>query len=167
MRKPDSLKSLLLATVPGLKDSPERLALFVDRGGIVGGGGRSLSFEYRYAVNLVVEGFADDPDALMVPVIAWIAEYQPDLINKPGAEPFTFEAEILDDDTRDISITIQLTEPVVVVPREGGGYGVTHPMPPKRHDIDRFSGVPCGVNLWQLFLAETLIAQTTDPAFEP
>jgi len=50
MRKPDSLKALLLATVPGLDKSPERLALFIDRGQIVGGNGRSLSFEYRYTL---------------------------------------------------------------------------------------------------------------------
>ncbi|MFT3967100.1 MAG: phage tail protein [Sphingobium sp.] len=95
MRKPDSLKKLLLATVPGLATNPESLALFIDNGGIVGGNGRSLSFEYRYQLNAVIEAYAGDDDAVMVPILAWIAEHQPELLNKPGAEPFTFEAEIL------------------------------------------------------------------------
>jgi hypothetical protein len=167
MKKPDSLKKLLLATVPGLVDSPETLQIFVDRGRIAGGGGRTLSFEYRYAVNVVLEAYAGDIDAVTVPILAWLAENQPELLDKPTAEPFAFEAELLDGKASDISITIELTEVVLVTPREGGGYGVSHPATPVTRALDRFADVPCGAKLWQLSLGRDIVAQTTDPAFVP
>ena len=167
MKKPESLKKLLLATVPGLADNPETLQIFVDRGRIAGGGGRTLSFEYRYAVNVVLEGYSGEIDAVTVPVLAWLAENQPELLDKPNAEPFAFEAELLDGKASDISITIELTEAVLVVPREGGGYGVSHPAAPARHDVDRFADVPCGAKLWQLSFGPDIVAQTSDPDFVP
>lgn len=168
MRKPDSLKELLIATVPGLADNRETLALFIDNGSIVGGNGRSLSFEYRYRLNVVIEAYAGDDDAIMVPVLAWIAQHQPELIGRPNATPLSFEAEILDKDSRDVSITIQLTEPVIVNRRDGGGYEVSHPAPPPPASLDQFDSVPWGTKLWQLFLNEQLIAtpssaEPTDP----
>lgn len=167
MRKPESLRALLLATVPTLAENPERVAVYLDKGQIFGGNGRSLSFEYRYTLNVVIEAFAGDMDRLTVPVLAWIADNQPELLATPGAQPCAFEAEILDDESRDVSLTIAVTEPVIVVPREGGGYGVRPATPPRPADRDRFPGVPTGAKLWQLFLDETLIAQTDDPAFVP
>lgn len=158
MRKPESLKALLLATVPGLADNPERLAMFVDRGRIVGANGRSLSYEYRYTLNVVVEGFAGDPDTLMVPVLAWIAEHQPALVAIPNGEPFSFEAEILDTETTDVSISIELSEPVLVAARDGGGYVVSHPAPPAPRAADTFSGIEGAVQLWQVFLNDVLVA---------
>lgn len=159
MRKPDSLKTLLLATVPGLDKSPERLALFIDRGQIVGGNGRSLSFEYRYTLNLVVESFTGSLDMLMVPILAWIAEHQPELLGVPGAQPFTYEAEILDEESQDISVMIALREPVIVTPKDGGGYAVSHPVQPPPQSLDHFEGVPSGARLWQLFLGEALLLE--------
>ncbi|MFT3967915.1 MAG: phage tail protein, partial [Sphingobium sp.] len=123
--------------------------------------------EYRYRLNAVIEAYAGNDDAVMVPVLAWIAENQPELLARPGATPLTFEAEILDADSRDISIVIELTEAVIVIPREGGGYNVTHPETPPPASLDHFDGVPCGTRLWQLFLHDELIAQTADPAFQP
>lgn len=167
MEKPESLRKLLLATVPGLRQNPERLALFVDKGEIHGGNGSSLSFEYRFTLNLVIESYAGDMAALMVPVLAWIAENQSELIGGPDARPFRFEAEILDDESRDISIFIDLRESVIVVPREGGGYGVRPAPIIAPASRNRFDGVPGGAKLWQLFLNDTLVAQTSDPAFQP
>ncbi|HEX7856039.1 MAG TPA: phage tail protein [Sphingobium sp.] len=167
MRKPDSLKSLLIATVPGLAKNPETLTLFIDNGRIVGGNGRRLSFEYHYRLNAVIEAYAGDNDALMVPVLAWIAENQSELLGKPGAQPFSFEAEILDAESRDVSIFIELTEAVIVTPKDGGGFNVTHPVQPPPASLDRFDGVPRDALLWQLFLRDDLVAQTTNPDFHP
>lgn len=166
MKKPDSLKRLLLLTVPQLAENPETLALYVDEGKVAGRTGASLSFEYRYKLNLVAQDFAGDRNALMVPLLAWIAQVQPDLLDRPNAEPFSFECELIDDDTSDISITLDLTERVAVRPREGGGYEVTHLDDPTPADLDRFDGV-CGVALWQLFLRDELIAQSSLAAPAP
>lgn len=163
MRKPDSLKRLLLQTVPQLAENPENLALYVDEGKVAARAGASLSFEYRYKLNLVAQDFAGDRNALVVPLLAWIAQVQPGLLDSPDAEPFTFECELLDADTADISITLNLTERVAVRPRAEGGYEVVHLDDPTPADLDRFDGV-CGVNLWQLFLRDELIAQSSRPA---
>lgn len=164
MRKPDGLRRLLLATVPGLSAAPERLQLFIDKGRVAARAGGTLSFEKHYLLNVVVTDYAGDVDAIMVPVLAWIAEQQPDLLQRADVYPFEFEAEIMDADTADIRIGIELSERVRVTPRASGGYDVTHVEEATR-DADRFPGV-CG-NLWQLFLRDELVAQTSDPAFVP
>ena len=165
MNKPKGLRRLLLQTVPGLRDNPDRLEMYVERGAIGARAGASLSFEYRYTLSLTLQNYAGDIDAVMLPVLAWISEQQPDLLRREDQQPFAFEAEVQDDDSADIRIDIDLTERVRVQPRAAGGYDVEHlatdaPVP------DRFPGV-CGQNLWQLFLRDQLIAQTTDPAFVP
>jgi hypothetical protein len=150
MRKPEQLRRLLLRAVPGLADAPERLALYVDEGRIAARAGASLSFEYRYTANLVIQDYAGDRNAVVVPLLAWIAEAEPDLLAKPDSEPFTFEAELLQDDAVDLSITLQLTERVAVVPGADGGYEVRHLDEPPA-DADRFDGI-CGVILRRLHL---------------
>lgn len=167
MRKPESLKNLLIATVPALAQNKERLTLFIDNGRIAGGNGRSLSFEYQYRVNVVVEDFTGSLDDIIVPVLAWIAEHQPELIGKPNAAPFSFEAEILDADSQDVSIVIELTEAVLVAAQAGGGFTVRHPVPPPTAQLDRFEGVASGTKLWQVFLDDALMIQTADPEVEP
>ena len=166
MKKPDSLKRLLLLTVPQLAANPETLALYVDEGKVAARTGASLSFEYRYKLNLVAQDFAGDRNALVVPLLAWIAQVQPDLLDRPDAEPFSFECELLDADTSDISITLDLTERVAVRPREGGGYEVTHLDDHTQTDRDRFDGI-CSVNRWMLFLRDELVAQSSGPAPTP
>ena len=144
MKKPESLKTLLLASVPGLKDKPENLAMFIDKGRIAARLTGSLSFEYRYTVNVVVQDFVGDVDALFVPLLAWVADQQPDLLERDQQEPFSFESEILDGDLADISIDLELTERVKVE-RTDEGLVVTHLDEPSR--LDEFDDVT-GVRLW-------------------
>lgn len=144
MKKPESLKTLLLASVPGLKDKPENLAMFIDKGRIAARLTGSLSFEYRYTVNVVVQDFTGDVDALFVPLLAWVADQQPDLLERDQQEPFGFEAEIIDGDCADISIDLELTERVLVT-RTDDGPVATHLDEPSR--LDEFDGVG-GVRLW-------------------
>jgi hypothetical protein len=79
MKKPESLKALLLASVPGLADKPENLSMFIDKGRIAARLTGSLSFEYRYTVNVVVQDFAGDVDALFVPLL-FLMRRAPDLV---------------------------------------------------------------------------------------
>lgn len=144
MKKPESLKALLLASVPGLKDKPENLSMFIDKGRIAARLTGSLSFEYRYTVNVVVQDFAGDVDALFVPLLAWVADQQPDLLERDQQEPFSFEAEIIDGDLADISIDLELTERVLVT-RTDDGPVTTHLDEPSR--LDEFDGIN-GVKLW-------------------
>ncbi|SFR79800.1 phage tail protein [Sphingomonas jatrophae] len=158
MKKPDSLRDLLLYLVPGLKEDPGRLSVFVDKGQILSLAGRSLSFEYRYTANVVVQDYAGDDNALFVPVLAWIAQHQPDLLKRRDSDPFTFEAELLETGAKDVSLQLDLSERVRVVARDAGGFEVTYldrPMP--LDDGDHFEGV-CGVVLREGLAGPELVA---------
>ncbi|HEX8446283.1 MAG TPA: phage tail protein [Sphingomonas sp.] len=166
MNKPNGLRRLLLKAVPGLADNPDRLQMSVERGAIGARAGASLSFEYRYTLTVTLLAFAGNVDAVMVPIVAWIAEQQPDLLKREDQQPFTFETEIQDEESADVRIDIDLTERVRVTPRAAGvGYDVVH-LDDDAAQPDHFPGV-CGQNLWQLFLRDELIAETRDPAFQP
>ena len=154
MKKPDGLRRLLLKAVPGLAADPSRLSMFIDKGSI-GARAGSLSFEYSYTLNIVLQDYSGEIDALMVPILAWIAEQQPDLLERDPRRPFTFESELLDSDAADVSIDLELTEAVRVVRLAEGGYQAAHLDEPSRDDA--FPDV-CGVNLWQLLLREEMLA---------
>ncbi|WP_061778824.1 phage tail protein [Sphingomonas sanguinis] len=155
MRKVESLRALLVRAVPSLADDPAKLASFVDRGRVAVRAG-NLSFEYRFTLNLVIEDYAGDQDAVIVPIIAWIADNQPELLQRQDSEPFGFESEWLATDLHDLSITIDLTE-LVRVTRVAGGVTIEHladQLPP-----DHFPGAE-DARLWT-GLADNLVAGMT------
>lgn len=116
MKKPASVRALMEQACPDLATNPERLTIFIERGNIVATGSPSLSFEYRYTLNIVVTDFPDSPDVLVVPLIAWLKVNQPDLFTNPSTagRGFRFESEILNHQTADIEIQLDLSELVRV-----------------------------------------------------
>ena len=144
MKKLDSLRTHLLASVPELRNSPEKMEIFVDKGDVAVRAG-SLSFEYSYTASLWVQDFSASVDKLLVPVLAWIAANQPDLFEKGDRKPFTFQSDLLDAETCDITISINLTE-LVRVEQQEKGLKVTHLPEPVM--LDQFDGVPTGTKLW-------------------
>lgn len=116
MYKPDSLRKALTAASPALRQNPDRLRVFIDEGAINCAGGASLSFEYAYTLDVLVTDYAGHPDTLIVPILAWLRRHQPDLLLNPDRmrDGFTFEADLLNNQTADISIKIKLTERVRV-----------------------------------------------------
>ena len=144
MKKLDSLRTHLLASVPEIRNSPEKMEIFVDKGDVAVRAG-SLSFEYSYTASLWVQDFSASVDKLLVPVLAWIAANQPDLFEKGDRKPFTFQSDLLDAETCDISISINLTE-LVRVEQQAKGLKVTHLPEPVM--LDQFDGVPTGTKLW-------------------
>lgn len=162
MRKPEGLGRLLLKSVPSLAADPSKLQMFVEKGRVAARAGDSLNFVYRYELSIVVQDFAGDVDRLFVPIIAWIAEQQPDLLERGELEPFTFEAELLDGDACDIDIRIELSELVLVTAGSGAGW-TTSRVDERAIGLDEFPGI-CGVPLWRLFLDQELVATSDDPA---
>ena len=69
MNKPQSLRRALNSAVPYVRDNPDKLHLFVDNGTVVATGAASLSWEYRYTLNVVVVDFSGDQGLLMAPVL--------------------------------------------------------------------------------------------------
>ncbi|MGT2513412.1 phage tail protein [Sphingomonas panni] len=144
MKKPESLRELLFATA--LVGQTEKLATFIDRGRVECRRGANLTFKYHYTLSLVMQGYAGSVDALMIPILAWIAEQQPDLLDRAPNEPFTFESELLDADTADVSIDLDLSELVLVERTGKSEFKATHVPEPVL--ADAFPGV-CGVSLVQ------------------
>ncbi|MFJ2428504.1 phage tail protein [Pseudomonas sp. NPDC087804] len=116
MKKPDSLRAILRSAIPQLKRDPEKLHIFLDEGNIIATAANTLSFEYQYILNAIVTDFEGHPDTLIVPILDWLRVNQPEMmLNRDKMrDGFTFEAEILNTKTADISIKLRLTERIAV-----------------------------------------------------
>jgi hypothetical protein len=160
MRKADSLRQWLTAFLPDLKTHPDRLQIYVEAGQINARQSRTLSFAYAYTLKVGIWDFAGDADTIMVPVLAWIEKEQPQLLRRTDAQPFTFEAELLDSEASDILISIDLTENVLVMPRaDGSGYDLDHPAEPDFSDS--FDGEQ--PTFLQGFAATENVLESSDP----
>jgi len=163
MRKPDSLRRWLEACVPELKRHPDQLQVYVDNGSISARRGETLSFAYGYTLAVLVTDYAGSPDQIVIPLLAWIEQEQPDLLKRPDSQPFRYEAEILDRKRVDLLLQIDLTEPVVVTPRpDNSGFDIDHPAPPP---VNTFPGVDASW-LRQCYAATELVGETQDPSVE-
>lgn len=147
MIKPASLRAAIEAALPDLKRNPDRLLVFVKEGSIRCTAAASLSFEYAYTLQLVVTDYAEHADTVMVPVLAWVAEHQPELLANPDRrDGIRFDAELLDHKGMDLGVSVQLTERVVVTTHEDGTHTTEHvPEPP----LDPWAGV---ADSWSLEL---------------
>lgn len=137
MLKPASLRADLTGQCPWLAANPDKLLVFIDSGRIRNTGGASLSFEYRYTLNLVATDYQGHPSALIVPILAWLRTNQPEAALNPdlNEQAFTFEADILNHSTMDLSIKLVLSERVVVTEDTTGALTIEHmPEPPLDDD---------------------------------
>ncbi|MFJ7315610.1 phage tail protein [Pseudomonas sp. NPDC098747] len=134
MNKPDSLRAHLLGTVAELKHNPDRLMIFIDNGKIRCTAAASLSFEYSFDLQVILTDFAGHPDAVMLPLLGWISVNQSELLENlnKSADGIKFEADILDNSKVDLSLTLSLTERVVVGVDAEGNTTVTHVGEPQR-----------------------------------
>lgn len=132
MNKPNSLREHLLAADPALAQNPERLLVFIDEGNIRSTAAPGLSFEYRYTLNIIITDYAGHPDNIAIPLLAWLRRNQPDLLTniEKGKDAIGFEADILGNDKVDLSITLPLTERVIVKRLPDESLEVTHPPEP-------------------------------------
>jgi hypothetical protein len=113
VKKPDSLRQFLIANIPELKRDPDSLLVFVEKGHIISTLSPSLAFEYRYQLNIIITDYNAHSDTLIVPILVWVRANQYDLL-QGEQNGIQFEAEILNHETADISITLDLSERVLV-----------------------------------------------------
>lgn len=139
MIKPESLRAAIEDALPELKKNPDRLLVFIDQGSLRCTAARSLSFEYGYTLQLIVTDYARHADTLMVPVLAWVARHQPELLANPDRrDGIRFQADLINHKSMDLEVSIQLTERVVVTTHQDGTYTAEHvPEPP----LDLWEGV--------------------------
>lgn len=128
MIKPASLRAALVAAIPTLATDPDRLTVFIDAGHIAATGTRTPSFEYRYTVHALVTDFAGEADDVFIAAVEWARANQPDLVTNADQREsgITFEADILNNQTVDLSIKLQLTESIVVSTDASGKRTITH-----------------------------------------
>lgn len=146
MNKPEQIRSLLLASVPHLARNPNDLQLYIDQGKLVAtGANQNLSFEYQFNLIILVTDYAAHVDTLTVPLMAWLAQHQPELFTNPDRREngVKYRAEIISKGKADIELTIPLTERVLVTAVEGGRNVQHLPEPP----LDPYSGFH-----WELYI---------------
>ena len=137
MKKPDSLRSHILAAVKELQRDPERMLIFTDKGNVRCTGASGLSFEYVYDLNFILTEYAGELDAVMIPLLDWVRVNQSELIMNldKSKEAFKFETVILNNNTVDLSLTFPLTERVIVKRKDDGNLDVTFPEEPQYEEV--------------------------------
>lgn len=153
MYKPASLRAHLLGQVPGL--GPDHLHTFVESGHIVSTAGASQSFEYHYTLQVLLTDYAGHSDAVIIPVLAWLRQHQPELFLSRDliADSVTFEADVLSHDTYDFGLKLKLSERVTVT-QDGNTARVTHHNEPP---LDPYEDVKS----WELHVRGEKVAQWT------
>jgi hypothetical protein len=133
MNKPDSLRTHLLAAVRELQHDPDRLLIFIDNGNIRCTAATSLSFEYTYDLQIILTDFAGHPDSVMLPLLGWVRVNQSELLAnlEKSATGIRFEADVLNNSKVDLSLTLPLTERVIVKLQPDGTYDVRHAAEPQ------------------------------------
>ncbi|PZP30437.1 MAG: phage tail protein [Roseateles depolymerans] len=164
MLKPSSLRRHLVAAVPELKRDPDKLSIFVRDGKIATTAAGSLSFEYRYTLNLVLLDYGSHADAIMVPVLAWLRENQPEIADNPELrdKSVRFDVEFLNAKTVDLSVELDLTERVIVKPRASTPAPAPNPGP-QVFDVKHVGepprpGVMPEGERWEFYLRDELLA---------
>ncbi|BBP86001.1 hypothetical protein PHLH8_56430 [Pseudomonas sp. Pc102] len=133
MNKPSSLRNHLIGAVAELKNDPDRVLIFIDSGNVRCTAAPSLSFEYVYELQVILTDFAGHPDAVFLPLLAWLQVNQSELLHnlERSKEAIQFEVDVLANDKVDMSIKLPLTERVVVQRQPDGRYDLSHPEEPQ------------------------------------
>lgn len=128
MIKPARLREALTQAWPVLQHDPDKLLVFIDQGHLVATAAPTLSFEYHYQLNLVLTDYAGSADEIMVALLSWIKRHQPELLapRDPHESRLCFEVDPLNHTTCDLSITLPLTERVIVTPDDTGSHRIEH-----------------------------------------
>lgn len=140
MLKPQQLRAELTSCLQWLQRNPESLQVRVQGGSIAATLATSLSHEYSYTLNLLFLDYTGDLDLIVVPIQAWLRENQADIMATPEKRRtgFTFATDFNNDGSYDFSVSLQLTERVVVNEQDGGALHVKHlPEPPLPENVTR------------------------------
>ncbi|MFN4238541.1 MAG: phage tail protein [Vogesella sp.] len=155
MNLPHHLRAALEAALPQLKQNPDRLLMFIEAGGLTGASLKTLSFRYRYTLTLVFVDFSGHMDEIMVPLLAWLQQYQPDLIQNGTAmaEKLKFEAELTSHNQCDIELRIPLNEGVTVTQKDGNTIA---------QHLDSVNGTNASITINQLLLNGEIVSGQPD-----
>lgn len=121
MLKVDTLRTALIEALPELVQHPARLKMWIDQGSAQSRQTTSFAFAFDFRLNVLVEELATNISVMALAIFIWLRVNQPELL-APGATGFSFDADILDNQTADVLVQLKLTQNVTVAAREGGGF---------------------------------------------
>jgi hypothetical protein len=145
MKKLQMLRDHLLSALPTLAANPDRLLTFIEDGNLRYYRGPTLAHEYQCPVRITILDYTGDLDAVIIPMLAWLERYQPEIEPENGIR---IEAEILSNAAWDIAITVNLTERVVTrIDCETGRIEADHRVP-------EFPQDSCPPQSWELYVKD-------------
>jgi hypothetical protein len=111
MNKLASLRAHLLSIPGEITIEPDDLLTFADSGQIISSAsGTNEHYEFKYKGNIIISNYSGQADKLAYWLLQWMKANQPDHLD----DPIQFEADILNDDSVDLSLTIELNETVKI-----------------------------------------------------
>ena len=116
--------------------------MFVTNGQIIASKG-TLSHETKYRLSIMITDFTGNIDVLNAVVIAWLQEQNPQIIGPGTTSPtdYSFEVELLSNDTCDILIELNLTERTTVLTDDRGNIKIGHPRNANKNDLMTALGI--------------------------
>ncbi|CAB1229247.1 phage tail protein [Klebsiella pneumoniae] len=115
MKKAELLRAALIAGNTWCKANPEQITVWVEKGHIQIEATGEASFMYHYPIQVLVMDFPGQVDDLMLPLLAWVWQQQPDLLLNPdNNRKVEFDADIINDNVADILFKVPAWERVIV-----------------------------------------------------
>lgn len=142
MKYPQKLREEVQKHLPELAQNPDKLTMFVTNGQIIASKG-TLSHETKYRLSIMITDFVGNIDVLNAVVIAWLQEENPQIIGPGATTPtdYSFEVELLSNNTCDILIELNLTERTTVLTDELGNIVIGHPRNANHSDLMTALGI--------------------------
>ncbi|MEZ5688684.1 MAG: phage tail protein [Caenibius sp.] len=122
MKKPDSLRAKFVTAFPELATDPNRLRMWIEEGAPqCWSPDTDLSFTLNYKLTVVIEQWSRPVTLIFVALIDWLRVHQPELVTpSTDRNAIRFEADVLDNETSDLSFDIELDERVRVTRQPNG-----------------------------------------------
>ncbi|HFO0258248.1 TPA: phage tail protein [Raoultella ornithinolytica] len=115
MKKAELMRDALTRNNTWCKANPELFIVWVEKGHIQIEATGEASFMYHYTIQVLVVDFPGKIDDLMLPLLAWAWQQQPDLLLNPdNNRKVEFDADIINDDVADILFKVPAWERVMV-----------------------------------------------------
>ncbi|WP_154045702.1 phage tail protein [Klebsiella variicola] len=115
MKKAELMRDALTRNNTWCKANPELFIVWVEKGHIQIEATGEPSFMYHYTIQVLAVDFPGQIDDLMLPLLAWVWQQQPDLLLNPdNNRKVEFDADIVNDDVADILFKVPAWERVIV-----------------------------------------------------
>lgn len=132
MEKPASLRAAIERSLPEIAQHPDKLTMFIGQGRILANKA-TLSHTAKFTLSLLITDFTGSLDVLQTTIVNWLQTHQPDNLGPGATDPaaYTFEAEILANNSYDILVELKLSERTRALVDDEGNVKIDHPPEPQ------------------------------------